>query len=173
VIENAIFLAALAEIPDFLAKMVGENNRHFLRLGEAVIKQLREESDANPDAAEIQAILDEFQSGGAALDSVKLEQIASRVEMGKIYNLYREISGDSAHPSLLSTERHIRRDATGRVSRLLFLPQRDGLTKVLYDTCGALLGALEAAGRVFGREDIQQLVEAYCARIDKEKSLQR
>lgn len=81
--------------------------------------------------------------------------------MDPLYEVvYRQLSGDSAHPSIASSERHFARNVLGNVEKLTFSPQRDGLEKALSVSITGLLGAKEAVGTVFNLGDVGGVVIA-------------
>ncbi|MDO8070007.1 DUF5677 domain-containing protein [Janthinobacterium sp. SUN176] len=163
VAETAFFLGGLAVINNFLVRMAGANNSHFFKLGYASVELLkRENKSLNPDAAELKQFLDEAKLQGYRENNINLNQLAKEVGMEALYDtVYRQLSGNAAHPSVASSERHIMRGIGGNVENLIFKPQRNGVEKALSVALFAFLSALEAIGVIFKRADIQTTVELY------------
>ena len=89
-------------------------------------------------------------------------QLAKEIGMEALYDtVYRQLSGNAAHPSVASSERHIMRGIDGSVENLIFKPQRNGVEQALSVALFAFLSALEALGVIFKRADINTTVELY------------
>lgn len=167
IVESAVFLGGLALIDDFTKRMAASNNAHFFGMAKAIAEQM--EGNASPEylanASELRDLLQNVVAQGHARSGINLRQLAKEVGMDPLYEVvYRSLSGDAAHPSLASIERHFGRNGAGQVEKLLFSPQRDGMEKVLSAAISAFLAALEALGEVFPRDDIRAMINTFNAR---------
>lgn len=167
IVESAVFLGGLALIDDFPKRMAESNNAHFFGMAKAIAERM-EEHGAQEDLAaaeELRELLQSVKDQGFARFNINLRVLAKEVGMDPLYEVvYRTLSGDAAHPSLTSIERHFGRNDSGQVERLIFSPQRDGMEKVLSAAICAFLAALGALGVVFPRDDIMVMIETFNAR---------
>ncbi|KVF06003.1 hypothetical protein WJ05_27065 [Burkholderia vietnamiensis] len=116
-------------------------------------------------AADMRTLLDDFKAKGHVLRDIKLLHLAKEVGLDPLYQVvYRKLSGDSAHASLESMKRHFVRNASGRIEKLKFSPQRDGLESILSAAIAAFLGAMEVLHVVFPQDNIREAVNVHNVR---------
>lgn len=167
IVESAVFLGGLALVDDFPKRMAASNNAHFFGMAQAIAEQM-EMNGAQEDllsAGELRELLQDVRDQGHARTSINLRELAKEVGMDPLYEVvYRMLSGDAAHPSIASIERHFGRNDSGQVEKLIFSPQRDGMEKVLSAAIVAFLAALEALGCVFPEHDIRTMADMFNAR---------
>ncbi len=85
--------------------------------------------------------------------------------MSPLYEFaYRRLSGEAAHPTLTSLERHIGRGSAGQIKTLTFRPQREGLESILSASIFAILAAMDTLGEVFTHLDMRDTIAAHNAR---------
>lgn len=164
--ETAFFLGGVACVDDFMDRMAADSNHHFFRLGNATL-ELKDRSGYPSDegSEELKALLQDAKGKGHKSKAIDLRQLALEVGMDPLYDtVYRQLSGNAAHPSITSAERHVVRDAQKQIEKLSFSPQREGLEQTFSCAIFALLCAMEATGKVFERQDIQAAVEHFNAR---------
>jgi hypothetical protein len=165
-VETTVYLGGLAVLEGFSKRMAASNNHHFFKLGEAIAEHLEEVGGhtAAAEAADLRQLLQEAQDKGHASQDINLYQLTKEVGMDPLYQVvYRQLSGDSAHPSVTSSGRHIVRGDGGHVEKLIFQPQRDGMEHTLSAAIAAFLGAMVAVSMVFSRSDIAATVDTYNA----------
>lgn len=166
IVETTIYLGGVATKENFTARMAADNNHHFHEMGVAIAEHLERDGgeDGKSEAKELRKALEAAKGGDFKFGDIKLRNLAKEVGMDPLYEVvYRQPSGDSAHPSIASCERHLVRDARKRVEKLIFKPQRDGLERTLSSAIVPLLGAMEALSHVFARSDIAGTVDTYNA----------
>lgn len=161
VVETAIFICGIACVEGFLSRMASSNKAHYFGMAKALVGQLEQGDEAaRKDAEEVRLLLQSIEEGKFKISDIKLRNLASEVGMDPLYEfMYREISGNSAHPSLSSAERHIERDSNGNVEGLCFKPVRIGMKKTISLAITALLGATHAIGQAFESANVQKCVE--------------
>jgi len=121
IVENTIFLGGLAMLADFPQRMADSNNKHFASMAAALATHL-EDNAGDLDAAEdMRFMLEDVKAKGYVLKDINLLQLAKEVGLDPLYQVvYRKLSGDSAHASLESMNRHLVRNASGRIEKLSF-----------------------------------------------------
>lgn len=167
VVECAVFLGGVAYVEGFTQRMAGDNNAHYYAMANAIAEQL-EQGDVGCDAQDakgLRALISEVDEQGHKRGRINLRQLAKDVGMAPLYEfVYRRLSGDAAHPTLASLERHVGRGDIGQLQKLTFSPQRDGLESILTASICALLAAMDTLADVFARQDIRDKVTTYNAR---------
>lgn len=163
VIETTIFLGGLALIRDFHKRMAADNKHHFFGMAKGISEFLEksETDEDKADAADLRALVQDVKDRGHDRKGINLKEVAAEVGMEPLYQVvYRQLSGNSAHPSITTSERHFARNALGNVEKLSFSPQRDGLEKALSVSITGLLGAMEAMGTIFNLREVDDAVNA-------------
>lgn len=166
IVETTIYLGGVATKENFIVRMAADNNHHFHEMGVAIAEHLERDGGEGGkfEAEELRKALKAAKEGNFKFGDIKLRNLAKEVDMDPLYEVvYRQLSGDSAHPSIASCERHLVRDASKKVERLVFKPQRDGLERTLSSAIVPLRGAMEALSHVFSRPDIAATVDTYNA----------
>jgi len=166
VVETAIYLGGIALVDDFVGKMVASNNAHYFGMADGLAGHLEQGDDADQQEADgLRLLLQSVKEGGHRIADIKLRKLARDIGMDPLYEvLYRDISGNAAHPSLASAERHIVRNASGDIEKMKFKPEREGLEKTLSMAITAVLGAAEPMGIIFERDDVRPFVDILNAR---------
>ncbi|MQA38633.1 DUF5677 domain-containing protein [Rugamonas aquatica] len=160
ILETTIYLGGLAQIENFVARMAAANNQHYFKFGRALVDFATETNIA--DVEELKGHLADEALKEHKASGIIMQQLAKEVGMGALYEVvYRQLSGDAAHPSVASSERHIVRGADRGIEKLIFQPQREGMEKMLSCAIIALLGAWQAVGVIFNRSDIPPAIELY------------
>lgn len=164
IVECAIFQAAVATIDDFPKRMAASNNAHFASMARSVADQLAAGVDKaeHDQSQDIRKLLEEIASTAVMPADIKLRQLARETGMERLYEIvYRKLSGEAAHPSLASIERHFRRDEQGLIAQLIFAPQVDGLSDLLGSAVTAGLANLQALAETFRRTDIADIYKTF------------
>jgi len=162
IVESAIYLGGLAMVADFPQKMAASNNAHFASMAAALATHLEVDRRDPEAAADMRALVEDVKAKGYVLKDIKLLQLAKEVGLDPLYQVvYRKLSGDSAHASLESMNRHLVRNATGRVEKLRFSPQRGGLEHIFSAAIAAILGAMEVLYLIFPQDNIRQTVDVH------------
>lgn len=166
VVETAIYLGGIALVDDFVGMMAASNNAHYYGMADGLAGHLEQGDDADQEeAGGLRALLKSVKEGGHRIADIKLRKLARDVGMDPLYEvMYREISGNAAHPSISSAERHIVRNALGDIEKMRFKPEREGLEKTLSMAITAILGAIEPIGLIFDRDDVRSFVDSYNTR---------
>jgi hypothetical protein len=165
IVESTIFLGGLAMLADFPQRMADSNNKHFASMAAALATHLEDDVGDLDAAEDMRSMLEDVKAKGYVLKDINLLQLAKEVGLDPLYQVvYRKLSGDSAHATLESMNRHLVRNASGRIEKLRFSPQRDGLENILSAAIAAFLGALEALYLIFPHDNIRQAVDAHNTR---------
>ncbi|CAN7766006.1 DUF5677 domain-containing protein [Cupriavidus necator] len=165
IVESAIYLGGLAMIADFPQRMAASNNAHFASMAAALAAHLEDDMGDAEAAADMRTLVDDVKAKGYVLKDIKLLQLAKEVGLDPLYQVvYRKLSGDSAHASLESMNRHLARNASGRIEKLKFSPQRDGLEHILSAAIAAFLGAMEVLYLIFPQDNIRLTVDVHNTR---------
>ena len=91
-----------------------------------------------------------------------LEELAIVAGMHSQYAFYRQLSADSAHPSLHSIDRYLDTNDTGDWIGFILGPDNVGVHDALSLACHSLFTALAAFGQLVGRtEDDEPLAQVY------------
>jgi hypothetical protein len=97
-------------------------------------------------------------------DGITHKNAADDGGVGPAYIIYRELSGDSAHPSATSLSRHVTWDGEGDDARFTVhaLPLQEplGAPDALELACNPLLGVCVAANQILGGVDVGESLEA-------------
>ncbi|WP_186071818.1 DUF5677 domain-containing protein [Burkholderia gladioli] len=168
IIECAIFLRGIALIVDFPKRMAASNNAHFFTMAKAIAEHLEggESGAWMAEASELRDLLAAVESQGHIRRDIKLRSLAKEVGLDTLYEIvYRRLSGDAAHPTLASMERHFGRDNAGQVVRLLFGPQRDGMESILSAAMFAFLAVMSAMNIVFDLPEFHRVIDQYNGRL--------
>jgi len=91
-----------------------------------------------------------------------LEELAILAGMHSHYAFYRQLSADSAHPSLHSIDRYLDKNDDGDWAGFVLGPDNTGVHEALSLACHALVTALAAFGQFIGEtEDDAPLSQVY------------
>ncbi len=165
IVESAIYLGGLATIANFPQRMAASNNAHFASMARALATHLEDDMGDAEAAADLRTLVDGVKAKGYDLTDIKLLQLAKEIGLDPLYQVvYRQLSGDSAHASLESMNRHLVRNASGRIEKLKFSPQRDGLEQILSAAITAFLAALEMLYVVFQQDEIRLAIDVHNTR---------
>ena len=154
--EAAIVLAAVVADPTVCEQLIDDHFRHLKKMrnawledGQAVAVMSKEQVDA------VRAALADAErdrpsvKGGNPMSLEPLSKIGGTLAL---YNaVYRSMSGDAAHVTADSLNRHALADADGRVRGLKLGPTVDGLADTLFGSMWTLAAVLEATGVFFTR----------------------
>ncbi|HEF4776638.1 TPA: hypothetical protein SAP37_001645 [Burkholderia multivorans] len=165
IVESAIYLGGLAMIADFPQRMAASNNAHFASMAVALATHLEDDMGDTEAATGLRTLVDDVKAKGYVLKDIKLLQLAKEVGLDPLYQVvYRKLSGDSAHASLESMNRHLVRNASGRIEKLKFSPQRDGIEHILSAAIAAFLGAMEVLYVIFPQDEIRLTIDVHNTR---------
>lgn len=167
VVETSLYLGGLALIPNFHLQMAADNNDHYLQMAKGISKALETSPDAGEQltATDLARLATEVKALNFEFRSIKMRALAQATGMEKLYEVvYRQLSGESAHPTITSLEKHFRR-TNGTVEKLTFSPQRDGVEQALSMSITAVLFSMEAVCKIFdlGKDaaDLDALTSAH------------
>jgi hypothetical protein len=123
VIEATMYLIALDRNPAFVARMKDDDYKsRQSRAG------LHLKAKAFNGTADVRKMLEEFVAQGLqGAKAMKVGTLLQGNEFDRLYRTYRDISGDAAHVSLTSLNRHYVENATDQSATLLVHPALDQL----------------------------------------------
>ena len=160
--ENAFWIAALHRDPNPTLEafrraeaksqdgMVGALQRTVGDLDKGELKDSFKSLLANAPA----------KTPGSALG---VEALAKTGALRSNYAFYKQISANSAHPSLQSVDRYLAKDTEGAWNGFILGPDVDGLADALSLACQATLSALASYGELIAvrSDDDQNLFDLY------------
>ena len=162
--ESAIAVGCASVDDDFLDDLIAGSVKHHKAVAEKIL--------SNPDVVphleqdktdKLKVLLDELEnrpSGG-----INWEQAARKAGMSVLYDtVYRGTSGDAAHVTIDSINRHLKKDNEQNITGLSFRPESNGLNDTISCAISALLFSLNALGTSLRRIDYEQIVEIYNAK---------
>ncbi|HKB97043.1 MAG TPA: DUF5677 domain-containing protein, partial [Rhizomicrobium sp.] len=92
---------------------------------------------------------------------IDLSALATKHRLGDIYDTYyRGLSGDAAHPTITSLNRHVVQDKDGWLSGLKWGPDADDVGDTIMAVCGVGMHLLWWAQEAFGSPDNRMEFEA-------------
>jgi hypothetical protein len=123
VVEAAMYLIALDRDPAFVDKMKDDDFKS--RHSRAGLHLNATKFDADPD---IRKMLEDFVSQGAqGTKPIQAATLLEGSEFDRLYRTFRDISGDTAHVSLTSLNRHYAESFVDQSATLLVHPALDEL----------------------------------------------
>lgn len=162
VVETSFFLGGLARISDFHEQMAADSNKHYYGMADGLSRMLRESngSEERKDAEALKDLLHDVKAKGYRTQQINMRELAKKVGMEKLYQVvYRQLSGDAAHPSITSIEKHFARN-DGAVEKLIFSPQRDGIEEALSVSIAAVMFAMEAVCEIFKLDETAAVLKS-------------
>lgn len=167
IVESAIYMGGLVLLEDFPERLKADNNAHYFKWAKALAEfhESNGDEEGAQNAGELRELLQTVTDQGHKHKSINMRELAKEVGLDPLYDVvFRKLSGESAHPSLQSIERHIRRAANGRIEGLAFKPQLDLLPSILSAAISAILGAVEIVAVLFKDKEVRAIFEQYNAR---------
>ena len=156
--ESTIALGGIADGDgkQAIEELTADADKHRLRLMNALMDDPESRAELGEDAPEKFAaakteILTEHGDDGPR--ALNLEALARRVKMLGIYNtIYRDFSGNGAHPTIAALMHHVLYDNAKEITELTFEPRDNELPSTLSAACSVGLCALEAVAQVFSHD---------------------
>ena len=173
-IEVAMYLIALERNPAFVTKM--KDDDHKSRQSRASLHLKARDFNGTAD---VRQMLEEFIAQG--LQGAKSIQLATLLEgshFDRLYRSYRDISGDAAHVSATSLNRHYVENPNDRSAMLVVHPALDDVdmhvtvTELGMSMIIATLMLMKVKEKTGLWDEFQMLLHRYCAlsRTDQERA---
>ena len=152
-VESAIFLGAVAGDPQVIDLLVARHVFNERRLVAAWLDDPQAVESTSPENLErLKTKLAEnlADNPGITRDPIDVRALAKSSNLLWLYNAaFRVLSGDAAHTSVLSLERHVKTDAAGRIIGLRFGADETEVPDTLSIAMPALLSATDTAIHLF------------------------
>ncbi|WP_175805410.1 DUF5677 domain-containing protein [Burkholderia ambifaria] len=173
--ETVIILSAVVKDSGVCDLLFDRHVWHHAKLRRAWLNDPQALAHMTPDLiATVKKTLAEIEaqfSQAKALkkDPVAISDLAKKAEVMALYNgVYRLTSGDAAHTTLDSLNRHIRVDSNGDIAGMKFGPSGDDLPQTLADAMSVLGFALHAVADLF---QIPDLIDNLTSAVAEYKAL--
>ncbi len=152
-VETAIHLAAAKSDPDFVDKLIAQDKNHKIKVARRLLTIAPEKSGLDSETTANLEKIDEAGKVDSGLQ-INLSDLATKHGMGEIYDtFYRGLSGDAAHPTIMSLNRHAALDSDGWLIGLRWGPDVDDVDDTVMAVCGAAFHLLWWAQEAFGSPD--------------------
>lgn len=163
-VESAITLGRASVDDNFIDDLISSNVKHHKAVADKILSSQDILNHLEPEQTDklkqLKRDLKDIHS-----DSMKLEQAAKKAGISVLYDtVYRKTSGDAAHVTVDSLNRHLQRDLEQNITGLSFQPETKDLNDTLSGAISALLFSLFALGKTFGRNEYEQVVKIYTAK---------
>lgn len=173
-LSETLFLAiGMFEKPDMLALLQEDNAAHRKGIANAII-QMNIGAKTGADMSRFeQEVKDVAARYGEKPRSIKWSALAYEVGVGNIHEAaYRFTSGDAAHATLESLNRHVQAKEGGDLHQFIFGPTDDDLGRTFRAGLAAMVKLMELAVTKMGanqfEQDLQNLIlelRVYCEAI--------
>lgn len=165
IVETAVTLAGLAFLRDMPRRLAAGNNKHYRTLATLMLENpIFKDAMHNEEKEALRSLLAEAAAYMQKPETLNLEQIATEVGLGRFYHLtYRPLSGDAAHATVDSMNRHIETSEDGR-QKLIFKPRVADLVPTLRFAASAIITCFEAAAESFSNNEMQVFADEWAAR---------
>lgn len=159
--ETVIILSAVVKDAGVCDLLFDRHVLHHAKLRRAWLNDPQALAHMTPDQisttketlAEIEAQFSQVKT--LKKDPVTISDLAKKAEVMALYNgVFRVTSGDAAHTTLDSLNRHIRVDENGDIAGMKFGPSSDDLPTTLSDAISVLGFALHAVADLFQIPDL-------------------
>ena len=153
--ENLFWIAALAKSGDeFVCAMELDDAASRMKRAEGLLEWSKKQNQRFDFAASLEALRTSLSDKHGKAKVIHHKVTADRGGIAGAYIIYRELSGDAAHPSATSLSRHVTwsnddEDATFTVHPLP-VEERHAVEDTLELACSPLLGVCMAANEILG-----------------------
>jgi Family of unknown function (DUF5677) len=166
--ENLFWIAALTKQGDeFVEAMELDDAANRMKRANALLKWTESQKDEQFDFVQkLEVFHTDMKAKHGKPDTIKHEKAAIDGGVHGGYQVYRELSGDAAHPSALSLSRHITwSEGENPVFTLHAQPQLDAreVEDTLELLCSAVLGVIIAANQITEGTDVGERVNGLAA----------
>ena len=165
--ESAIALGGVAHDEKFIEALISSSNKHQKTFINVYLGDTRLFGELTNEQQEYGKALVEQLNGGA-LQGFKWEALATKVGMADLYNtVYRFISGEAAHASLLALDRHMCADTEGELERLVVRPDARDVEQTLSMAVCSLLHVMKKLNQVISIGDaVAEYMKRWNALVD-------
>lgn len=156
--ESSMALGGVARIDDFPAQLQSAHDKHRRGLAGFFVGDL-ETRDTLTEEQRSEINRQKSSLDNQTLQGITWEDVANRSDMDLIYNtVYRALSGDSAHVTMLALGRHVDLRGGGN-PRIVFGPTDCDLSDTLSKAICSLLGALLKLHEIFPESAIESRLQ--------------
>lgn len=155
-LAETVFLAAgMFKAKDMVARLEADNELHRKLMAESMKKMLLGQ-DPEADVSRFDAVLEEVEGAypkDQGLRGIRWKELASEVEMPLLWEAaYRFTSGDAAHATLSSLNRHFVADAQGEHAGYDFNPSAKDIRRTFRPAVVAMLDLMKLAAEFVGQK---------------------
>lgn len=176
--ENLFWIAALTKKGDeFVKAMELDDAANRMKRANDLLQWAKTQDQPLEFVEKLDAFYTSMKGEHGQPDTIRHERAAKDGGVGDGYQIYRELSGDAAHPSAVSLSRHV--TWTGPEGAKIFtvhaLPKLDAreVEDTLEVSCSPVLGVIVAANEIIGRaaagEPLTRLADAFRALSNSNK----
>ena len=153
--ENLFWLAGLtAKGDEFVKQMIDGHALSTIKRGNELMEWAKKQEGKLDFEAPLAAFLEKINAQSSARSGVVHKNAADAGKIGEGYIIYRTLSTDSAHPSIVSLSRHVGQKTEGGVEYITIIgePPLDiaEIDETLEFGCSSLLGACVATNKMVG-----------------------
>lgn len=173
--ETVIVLSAVAKDAGVCDLLIDRHVWHYVKMLRAWLKDPQAMAQMTPvETAALKKVLadieEQFPKAKTLMrDPVAVAVLAEKAGVMALYNtVFRSTSGDAAHTTLDTLNRHIRADANGDITGMQFGPSGDDLAVTLSDAISVLSFALHAVADLF---QVPKLIDDLATCVSEWKAL--
>lgn len=151
--ETVIHFAAAKSDPAFVDRLIAQDKDHKTKVARRLIAFGSETSGLNLER--VDRLSEYLEARKSDLGSpIDLSALAARHGLGGIYDTYyRGLSGDAAHPTVTSLNRHVQEDEDGNLAELRWGPDVPDVGDTILSACAIAFHLLWWAQEAFGSAD--------------------
>ena len=177
--ENLFWIAALAKKGDaFVRDMELDDAASRMKRANGLLEWSKEQNQKFDFYEKLETFRDDMKEKHRKPGAITQKAAADNGGLGPAYIIYRELSGDAAHPSATSLSRHVTWGGEGDTARFTVhaLPVDEPLAvpDTLELACNPLLGVCVAANQILGGTEVGErlstLFDAFNALSDANKT---
>jgi hypothetical protein len=160
-LAETMFLAlGIFEKPDMLALLEEDDAAHRKGIANALC-QMHIARNTGADLSKFQEVVKEItEKYGEKPRSIKWASLAAEVGVESVYQVaYRFISGDAAHATLQSLNRHLQTNKDGGKHQFILGPTDDDLDKTFRGALASMLKLMELAVTKMGAKELEPAVQ--------------
>lgn len=153
--ENLFWLGGLtAKGDEFVKQMMDDHELSTIKRGNELMQWAKKQDGKLDFEGPLAAFLEKMKAQSSAKSGVVHKNAADAGKLGEGYIIYRTLSTDSAHPSIVSLSRHIGQKTEVEIEYVTIIgeppPDSAELDETLKFGCSSLLGACVAANQIIG-----------------------
>lgn len=163
--ENLFWLGGLtAKGDEFVKQMMDDHELSTIKRGKELMQWAKKQEGKLDFEGPLAAFLEKMKAQSSAKSGVVHKNAADAGKIGEGYIIYRTLSTDSAHPSIVSLSRHVGQKTEAGIEYLTIVgeppPDSAEIDETLEFGCSSLLGACVATNQMVGGTPSGQALSA-------------